>query len=545
MRTDQITRRSRYDRSSDLRPGLRAVALFAAIILLFMSLLTSCLGESDDEPVRLADYGSYGADFARELAARYPGRSPGSVSEREAGDMIIRHLQDLGYEPLIETFHFEVEIDSEDSDAEHNNEAAATRRYYSRNIIVRIPGTGFLTEDDEVLSRQIIIGAHYDTAIGTETITPETEEPETEEPETDEPEIDDPDTEAPDDQDEPQDTTLENDRVFTDLEQNWSLYDGIHDNASGIGVLMTLARLLRQETLAYDVVLVAFGAGEADLAGSHTFASAMSRGEIERTDAMYEINAVYAGDKVYAHAGWNALISEDQKDYDMRRKLYELTDVFYENELYSNNRFMLYTNQSSFFTELPAEMTEEEPPESEPEEPEEPEETEDEMIEETEDNDESGAVSEPGTARYIYREWTVRESDYRSFDQLGIPIVVFDSGDYNINELADFRESNNPAFSNTGGMISQTAYDSSTVLSFVFDEPDLDERTVTALDENNVSDEADQTDFDDTPEQIDQLRQRINNISFLILEAAKKGTHLINQDHTNEAQDSLLTASEN
>ena len=558
MRTDQIAGDTRYRRFSGMNPCLRAITFITVMVLFMSAFLTACLGDSDDEPVLLADYGHHGASFARELAARYPGRSPGSVSERAAGDMIIRYLQDLGYEPVIETFHFETEVEteteSEDSDTEAANDEIMMMRYYSRNIIVRIPGTGFISEDDEVISRQIIIGAHYDTAIGTEQITPVAEDPETDDPAAEDPETDEPDTEDPDEQDSQQDLQdedmFESELVFEDLEHNWYLYDGIHDNASGIGVLMTLARILRQETLAYDVVLVAFGAGEANMAGSRDFASRMSPDEIEQTDAMYEINAVYAGDKVYAHAGWNSLVGEDQKDYDMRRKLYELTDVFYEHELYTNNRFMLYTNQSSFFTALPVEEAED-VTETEPEAPDEaleeeaPDADESDTDEILEDTDESAAITRPQPAKFIYREWTVRESDYRSFDKLGIPIVYFDSGDYNINELADFRESNSPAFSDTGGMISQTAFDSTTVLSFVFDEPEQDEQTTFDEYQESIPEEAGVSDVDQTPEQIDQLRQRINNISFLILEAAKKGTHLIDQDYTDEGPDGLLSASEN
>ena len=496
----QLQRKPASDQS--IKSTIRLLALLMAVLLSLPLFLAGCLSDDSEEPERLADYGTYGSAFAHRLASRYPGRSPGSESEKSAAEMVVTELTRLGYEPETERFSFFVEAEAaSDSEADSSDEASEDNgveriRKTSQNIIVKVPGTGFIDEQETVIRRQIIIGAHYDTAVGIEMISPPEEEPEQEE-------------ETTPDETEETDADEEGDNggyLFEDLEQDWTVYDGIHDNASGIGVLMTLARQLKNNPLEYDVVLIAFGAGTAGMAGSRHYAANMDEASIAMTDVMYNIDSIYAGDKVYAHAGWHALGDETRKDYHLRRKLYELTDVFYENMLYTNNQFMLYTNQATFYTPLPVSIldpisiTEEDDPEPE--------------MEQDEIGDTDGLIGEETAAaaepKFIYREWTVRESDYRPFDKLGIAVVHFDSGDYNIQQIDDFSESNHPAFSPTDGQISNTAYDSTTVLNSVFDQRLSLQRS------------ASQNDEADTP-QVDQLTRRVNNVAFLILEAAKKG----------------------
>ena len=468
--------RNYSDRLSGKRLSFLAILLSLTIILSL--LVTGCNGNGEDEEIEIAAYGSFGSAFAQTLAVGYPDRSPGSDAEWAAGDFIISAFSDMGYEPEITVFTYA------DKDGYPRQ---------SRNISIRIPGTGFIIENengeadagDEVyIERQVIVGAHYDTAIGADLISPEPETEPTEEAPVEE-------TSAETTETDQADTTTETGLIIDPLEPEWKLYNGIHDNASGIGVLMTLAREMVEMELGYDVILVAFGAGEANQAGAEHFSRQMSADQINRTDVMYNIDGIYAGDKVYAHAGWNALREDYLKEYDMRRKLFELTDIFYDHELYSNNGFMLYTNQSVIDLPLPLA----EPEQTEPEEPEETV-TEETVTEET-------RLEHPV---HLFREWTTHISDYRPFDQLNIPIVFFDSGDYDIKQASDLKESNNPAFSSTDGMIRHTAFDSTDILPLIFDQV----RASSIFDEEgNV-----------LP---DRLSLRINNTAFLILEAVQKG----------------------
>lgn len=199
----------------------------------------------------------------------------------------------------------------------------------------------------------------------------------------------------------------------------WADFNGITDNAASIGALMMIAREMKNQRTGYDVILVAFGAGKSGQAGARHFASGMTSGEIAATDAMYNMEGIYAGDKLYAHAGQNSILPGPQKDYEKRRKLYEATDVYYEHELYTNNRVALYTNQSSIEV----------------------------------DHDGNGTLE-------LYREWTLHESDHTPFDKLGIPIVFFEGFDYNAKTLEEMKESSNPAFTATNGQIKDTPYDS-------------------------------------------------------------------------------------
>jgi alkaline phosphatase isozyme conversion protein len=408
---------------------LLAGSLLLAFILSLLP-LAGC-GSSESTRTTVANYGTYGSNLAKKMAASYPLRGAGSAQERSAGDAIIKALKDLGYEPIVTEFSF--------PDAQ-----GETRK--SRNIAVKIEGRGFtLTDKDgktSDISRQVIIGAHYDTPVSEADVAAAKETSAAGQSGTGE-------------------TTAE-----AAFEPSWADYDGIHDNASGIGALLTAAKEMKAVHYGYDVILVAFGAGSANQAGARYYASQLSKAEVAATDAMYCIDSIYAGDKVYAHSGWNSLEGNYQKDYGKRRKLYEVTDVFYEYELYTNNNFMLYTNMASF--DVPVE-----------------------------------GIATP----VVYREWSLTESDYRPFDQLGIPIVFFESGNYDATSLEEVQESKNPSFGATSGKIRGTQFDQTNYLAQI-----LNTTRATA-----GSGEATQS----AP--IDQLTKRINNVAFILLEAIRRG----------------------
>lgn len=448
------------DRTSGSR---MLVCLF--ILSIAVSVLTACDTDAEEE-IKLADYGNYGSGIARDISARFPYRSPGSEQEYSTGEYLIELLENMGYEPDVSRFTFQ--------------DAAGETRM-SRNIAVTIPGSGFkYVETDEntgdavsygeSFNSRVIIGAHYDTKISQEEALPPEETTEDEQT------------------DETQDQENETESV-----PDWSDYTGIHDNASGVAVIVTLAREMQEIVFGYDVTLVLFGAGEADQAGARHFAAGLSGEDREKTDVMYCIDGIYAGDKIYAHSGWNSLRSDTLKHYENRRKLYEATDVFYEYELYTNNGYMLYTNQSSINVHLP--------------------ETNDSEASDPVDNpDETGTEDDnievdPGPL-YQYREWSLHISDYRPFDELGIPIVFFDSGDYDIIALEEMKESNNPAFSLTDGRIRHTPFDSTLLL-------------VRILNQSRSAGREDDTEI----VLLDQLSRRINNTAFIILEAVKKGIY--------------------
>lgn len=323
--------------------------------------LVSCDKEEPTESTKPADYGSYGADFAREFAKLHPYRRAYSDGERSAGIMIKEEFESLGYEVTSQPFK-------------------STYGSDCYNYVVRIDGTGFIDvgDDNETtdVRRLVVIGAHYDDSF-----------------------------------------------AATDVPEGYT-YDGISDNASAIGCLMTIAEQIKNYELAFDVEIVAFGAGSDDFAGARAYYNSLSSDDKKSIEVMYCIENIYAGDKMYANAGWNSLVSTQK--YQMRRKLYQAYDVAYDKMLSSLNGYNLLYNECGIITDLNGDGV----------------------------ND-------------VYREVSINMSDYVVFDDANIPIVFFDSGDYFFDSLDKMKETKNLNYQEFGGQISNTYLDSSTVLDEV------------------------------------------------------------------------------
>ena len=402
---------------SDLTNIIRkatAVALTASICLACVS----CKDEVTKKTIP-ADYGSYGADVARELAEKYPNRTAYSSEEAEAGAFIAEKMKELGYEPTVQSF-------------------TGSSGLVSNNYIVKIEGTGFYVEDANGMynleKRIAIIGAHYDDAM---VITPDAE-----------------DTEEEDSEEETE----------TEALPTYS-YDGISDNASGVGCLLTaLAQAKDYAEMGYDVYYIAFGAGTDNYAGAYAFYDSLTEEEKSQIDVMYCIDSIYAGDKVYASAGYNSLVAGNK--YAMRRKLYQTYDVCYANTLYTNYKFDIYYNESGIKTDL----------------------------------DGDGMTD-------IYNEVSANKSDYVVFDNAGIPVVFFDSYDYNFNTMEEMKDTKNLHLQDFGGLIKGTPADSTELLDSVIRKEDVDE------DEDGIPDKSG-----------DVLQIRINAIAFVILETLNKGS---------------------
>ncbi len=405
----------RFANHKDHRSASIIRSVTAAVLAAFMILCPACSGAGDDEEPKPADYGDYGKNIAGKLASNYPGRYPYSEQESEAGLFIKDELTTMGY--TVETQEF----------------YDAYRVKTSANYIVRIPGEGFmLREEGEMytpIRKTVVIGVHYDIAK-----LPFEEEPLPEETEP---------TETADD-------TVEGTQGTAAPTEVPRIYDGIHANASGVACLLTIADRIRADKPAYDVILVAFGAGTDDFRGARIFVSALTPEERDNIDVMYCIDSIYAGDKLYASAGLSSLLPG--RKYEFRRKLYEAYDVVYNNTLRSLNGVDLYYNESGIFVDA--------------------------------NND--------GTSD-IYREITVNRSDYVPFDEAQIPIVFFESFEYNAPILSEMKETKNLNLQEEGGFVRGTPLDASAFL-----EQELDP---------------------------DRLKDRVNNTAFIIIKAIDRGPH--------------------
>ena len=479
------------------------IAILAVMLVIIP--LFGC-SNSVDEGNKIANYGSYGADFATALARSFPFRSPGSEQESGASVLIAAELQKLGYPVQIQEFSYT------DSQGVMKN---------SQNIICQLEGSGFTKLDDEgnttselIDERWNLIGAHYDVVVTDKDYQPPTDSGQSEQADEQE-QADDEDRNSSGgqaaDPDMPEETTDDTEpEAEDDFDTNpwqmereipvpidFSTYDGINNNASGVAAVLIAAQEMLADQPGYDIRFVFFGAGTDDFAGAKAYLDSLSAAEMATLEAMYNLEGIYAGDKVYAHAGINSVSAGNVKDYEMRRKLYEVTDVFYNYRLNTNNGYSLYTNQSSMLV-----------------------------------NAGKGGSS-------VFSEWTFKLSDHTPFDQVGIPVVYIESGEYNINSLAELGiESKNPSFSSTGGKISGTPFDSSGYLEDLFRHmaepstleqlylsptplPDGAESTQTdetVISENEVTEESAAVDMKDLP----RLEQRINNTAFILVKAMQR-----------------------
>ncbi|HBZ78090.1 MAG TPA: hypothetical protein DEO39_05230 [Clostridiales bacterium] len=137
--------------------------------------------------------------------------------------------------------------------------------------------------------------------------------------------------------------------------------------------------------------------------------------------------------------------------YSFRRKLYEAYDVAYENSLYSQTGTDLYYNMSLLNFDVNGDLI----------------------------NDE-------------YREVTRVRSDYSIFDSQSIPVVFFESSDYNFTKLSDMKETKNLSLQEYNGAVRDTPLDSSELLKEAIEE--------------------------------DRLQTRINVVAFIIVKAVEKGS---------------------
>jgi len=385
-------------------------------------LLTSCKksGNGSNKP---ADYGSYGSDIAREIATKFPDRSAYSSGESQTGAYIEEKIKGLGYDVEVQTFQ-----GSGGSSA---------------NYVIKVPGTGFYCSQDDgsfVLEhRTAIIGTHYDAAVLPEYIE------EVEEDEDDEDEDDDEDE--------------------TEATEPKYVFNGISDNASGTACIITALMAFKDyKNVAYDVWFVFFGAGTDNFAGAEAFYKSLTEEEKNSIDVMYDVDSLYAGDKVYASSGYKSLIST--RRYEMRRKLYQSYDVCFANTLYTNYGFDLYYNESGIKVDI----------------------------------DEDGNQD-------IFNEIPKTVSDFKVFDDRMIPIVYFESYEYNFTKMNQMKETKNLNLQDYGGVIRGTPADSVEFLDSVLIEEDYD---------RNGDGEIDCTG--------DRLQIRINCVAFIVVESLLKGS---------------------
>ena len=396
--------------------------------------LTSCK-KGEKTSTKAADYGSYGADIAREIASKFPDRKPYSEGESAVGDYIAGKIKEIGYTPEVQTFSKEV----------GEGEDAVTKS--SANYIIKIPGTGFYCRQDDgtyqIEHRVAVIGAHYDAAILPEFAPKEDEKK----------------------KDDKKKSDKKEDGEAEPTERPKYVFDGISDNASGTACVLTAMMAFKEYTnIAYDVWFVFFGAGTDNFAGAEKFVTSLPGEELLSIDVMYDIDSLYAGDKVYASSGYKSLLSTQK--YEMRRKLYQAYDVCFANPLYTYYRFDLYYNESGLKFD----------------------------------------INEDGY-KDIYNEVSGTMSDYKLFDERGIPVVYFESFDYNYTALEKMKETKNLNIQDFGGKVRGTPSDCTYFLDELLITEDVDRNNDGEIDCSG-----------------DRLQIRVNCVAFIVIESLLKGS---------------------
>jgi hypothetical protein len=74
---------------------------------------------------------------------------------------------------------------------------------------------------------------------------------------------------------------------------------GADDNASGVAVMLEVAKLIQNGTNPYTIRFIAFGAAESGLLGSYAYLNGMSQEEFENVIAMIDLDSLAAGDIPY------------------------------------------------------------------------------------------------------------------------------------------------------------------------------------------------------------------------------------------------------
>ncbi|MEG1647033.1 MAG: M28 family peptidase [Clostridia bacterium] len=86
------------------------------------------------------------------------------------------------------------------------------------------------------------------------------------------------------------------------VEGNYIVGEGAYNNATGIAVLMQLAKLVKDSKIDYDVVFVAFGAKEYGFKGSNAYVKSMTEKDIANTLLMINLDSVVGGDYLYMYS---------------------------------------------------------------------------------------------------------------------------------------------------------------------------------------------------------------------------------------------------
>lgn len=203
--------------------------------------------------------------------------------------------------------------------------------------------------------------------------------------------------------------------------EDLTLHQGMSQAAS-VGTLLSLAKYLKSHSYPYDIVL-AFLAGTSDEnTGAKVFFNSLSEDALQAIQSVIDIGNFYVGDKLYFHAGKSSVLPG--KKVELRKELYYFVDLFSYNRIYLKFGVNILTNQNNHYISVP-----------------------------------------PLTDRALYREFSLNQGNYSVFDEKKIPVIFFDSGNYQYDpETQNFKESDLNVFQIQDGKITGTNLDNADFL---------------------------------------------------------------------------------
>ncbi|TQI78898.1 IAP aminopeptidase [Serratia fonticola] len=193
-----------------------------------------------------APLGQYAANQTRHIATYFPGRMAGSPAELLAADYLKQQFREMGYPTDTRTF-----------DARY----LYTNKDTSENWR-KITVTSVIAAKNGDQPKQIIIMAHFDTY-----------------------------------------TPISDDEVDNNL--GGLTLQGVDDNASGVGVMLELAKQLKDIPTTYSLRFVATSGEELKSLGAKNYLHRMTQEERDNTLLVINLDNLITGDRLYFHSGRN------------------------------------------------------------------------------------------------------------------------------------------------------------------------------------------------------------------------------------------------
>lgn len=219
------------------------------VLVLFIAVICSFAVVPTVSGESVDGYYSRPYEIMKDFVTKHPLRKAGSEGEKEAGEYIKSFFQSLKEEgDILETVE----------EQEFSYQITVSSDFYrdvvdekdSKNVIYRINSTADTADT-------VIIGAHYDN-------------------------------------------------YFSDGNGQ-----GAYDNGSGVGIMLALAEEMQGKSLPYNLVFVAFGAGEDAVQGSMHFVKEMKGSEKNSVLLYVNLDSILAGDNLYVYAEEVVTVQED------------------------------------------------------------------------------------------------------------------------------------------------------------------------------------------------------------------------------------------